>query len=155
MRVVGEGIEPGLYSIEQALRLAEEKEMDLVEVAPNVTPPVCRVIDYRKYLYEQKKKQKEMKAKTMRVVVKEIRFGPHTDEHDFNFKVKHAEKFLQDGSKVKAVVLFRGREIAFKEQGELLLLKMAQSLEEFGIVEQMPKMEGKRMNTLFTPKKRK
>ena len=137
-----------------ALALARELDLDLVEISPNAEPPVCRIIEYRKFLYDQKKKQKEIKAKQSKVVVKEIRFGPNTDDHDFNFKVKHARKFLEDGSKLKAFVFFRGRTIVFKERGEILLLKFAQELEDVGVVEQMPKLEGKRMTVMFNPKKK-
>ncbi|MCI5056875.1 MAG: translation initiation factor IF-3 [Flavobacteriales bacterium] len=153
MRVVGEGVEAAVYSLKEALMLAEEKELDLVEISPKADPPVCKLVDYKKFLYEQKKKQKEIKSKTQKVVIKEIRFGPNTDEHDYQFKLKHAEKFLADGSKVKAYVFFKGRTIVFKERGEILLLRMAQDLEEFGVVEQMPKMEGKRMIMFIAPKK--
>lgn len=134
--------------------MAREQGLDLVEIAPTAAPPVCKIIDYKKFLYEQKKKQKEIKAKTVKVVIKEIRFGPNTDEHDFNFKLKHAMKFLEDGNKVKAYVFFRGRSIVFKEQGEILLLKFAQALEEYGKVESMPSMEGKRMIMFLAPKKK-
>ncbi len=152
--MVGEGIETGVYPIEQAIKMAYDLGVDLVEIAPNVDPPVCKVVDYKKYLYEQKKKQKEIKAKAAKVVVKEIRFGPHTDEHDFNFKKNHAIKFLQDGCKVKAFVFFRGREIVFKEQGEILLLRFASELEEFGKAEQLPMLEGKKMLMVLAPKKK-
>jgi translation initiation factor IF-3 len=155
VRVVGEGIEQGLFSIDKALEIAREAGLDLVEIVPNADPPVCRVVDYKKFLYEQKKKQKEMKSKATKVVVKEIRFGPHTDEHDFNFKKNHAIKFLESGAKVKAYVMFRGRTIVFKQQGEILLLKFAQELEEVGKVEQLPVLEGKRMFMLLSPKKKK
>jgi len=141
-------------SVRDALSLAKELELDLVEISPKADPPVCRIIEYKKFLYDQKKKQKEMKAKQQKVVVKEIRFGPNTDDHDFNFKLKHAKKFLEEGSKLKAYVFFRGRTIVFKERGEILLLKFAQELEEFGTVEQLPKLEGKRMTVLFNPKKK-
>jgi len=155
VRLVGENIEEqGVYQLRDALKLAEEQELDLVEISPKADPPVCKIIDYSKFLYQQKKKQKEMKAKTTKVVVKEIRFGPQTDEHDFNFKLKHAEKFLQEGAKVKAFVFFKGRSILFKEQGEILLLKLATSLEDYGTVEQLPKLEGKRMTMFMTPKKK-
>lgn len=154
MRLVGEGIEPGVYPISKALEIAREAELDLVEIAPNVDPPVCKVVDYGKFLYEQKKKAKEIKAKAAKVVVKDIRFGPHTDEHDYNFKKNHAIKFLQDGSKVKAFVMFRGREIVFKEQGELLLLRFANDLEEFGKAEQLPVLEGKKMLMVIAPKRK-
>lgn len=155
VRVVGEGIEQGVYPIGKAVQMAEEAGMDLVEISPNAVPPVCKVIDYKKFLYEQKKKQKEIKAKAQKIVIKEIRFGPQTDEHDFNFKLKHAEKFLEEGSKVKAYVFFKGRSIMFKEQGEVVLLKLAQALEDRGTVEQLPKMDGKRMFMFIAPKKKK
>jgi len=142
-------------SIHDALELAEELELDLVEISPNADPPVCKVIDYSKFLYQQKKKQKELKARQTKIVVKEIRFGPQTDEHDYNFKLKHAQKFLNDGAKVKAYVFFKGRSILFKEQGEILLLRFAQDLEEEGKVEQLPKLEGKRMTMFISPKKKK
>lgn len=138
----------------EALKIADEKELDLVEISANADPPVCKIIDYSKFLYQQKKKQKEMKAKTQKIVVKEIRFGPHTDDHDFEFKLRHAEKFLKDGAKVKAYVFFKGRSILFKEQGEILLLKLATTLEDIGTVEQMPKLEGKRMIMMISPKKK-
>lgn len=152
--MVGENVEPGVYTISEALKLAEEQELDLIEISPNADPPVCKISDYQKYLYQQKKKQKELKAKTVRVVVKEIRFGPNTDEHDYNFKLKHAIKFLGEGSKVKAYVFFKGRSILFKDKGEILLLKFAQDLEELGKVEQLPRLEGKRMTMFLTPKKK-
>jgi len=155
VRVVGEGIEQGLFSIEKALQIAKDAGLDLVEIVPNADPPVCRVVEYKKFLYEQKKKAKEIKSKAQKVVVKEIRFGPHTDDHDFNFKKNHAIKFLEHGAKVKAYVMFRGRTIVFKQQGEILLLKFAQELEEFGKVEQLPVLEGKRMFMLLAPKKKK
>ncbi|MEN9445212.1 MAG: hypothetical protein RIS47_2103 [Bacteroidota bacterium] len=135
--------------------MAQELELDLVEIAPEANPPVCKVIDYQKFLYQQKKKQKEMKSKSTKVIVKEIRFGPQTDDHDFNFKVKHAQKFLEEGAKVKAYVFFKGRSIVFKEQGEIILLRMAQEVEEWGKVEQMPQLEGKRMTILLAPVKKK
>ncbi len=138
--------------MQEALKLADELDLDLVEISPNANPPVCKVIDYQKFLYQQKKKQKEIKAKTAKVVLKEIRFGPNTDEHDYNFKLKHAQNFLHDGAKVKAFVFFKGRSILYKEQGEILLLRLAQDLEEIGKVEQLPKLEGKRMSILLTPK---
>jgi translation initiation factor IF-3 len=134
--------------------MADEMELDLVEISPKADPPVCKIIDYSKFLYHQKKKQKEMKAKSVKVVVKEIRFGPQTDDHDFNFKLRHAEKFLKEGAKVKAFVFFKGRSILFKEQGEILLLKLATALEELGSVEQLPKLEGKRMTMYISPKKK-
>lgn len=142
-------------SIQEALKLADEKELDLVEISPNSDPPVCKIIDYQKFLYQQKKKQKELKAKATKIVVKEIRFGPNTDEHDYNFKLKHAIKFLEEGAKVRAYVFFKGRSILFSEQGEVLLLKFANDLEEYGKVEQLPKLEGKRMFLTVTPKKKK
>jgi translation initiation factor IF-3 len=155
VRLVGDNIEnPGIYALREALNLADELDLDLVEISPNADPPVCKIIDYSKFLYQQKKKQKEMKAKATKIVVKEIRFGPQTDEHDFNFKLKHAEKFLKEGAKVKAFVFFKGRSILFKEQGEILLLKLATALEELGVVEQLPKLEGKRMTMYISPKKK-
>jgi translation initiation factor IF-3 len=141
--------------VQEALALADELGLDLVEISPNADPPVCKVIDFSKFIYQQKKKQKELKARQTKVVVKEIRFGPQTDEHDYNFKLKHAQKFLNDGAKVKAFVFFKGRSILFKEQGEILLLRFAQDLEEEAKVEQMPKLEGKRMTIFLTPKKKK
>ena len=155
VRLVGDNIEnPGIYPLREALKIADELELDLVEISPKADPPVCKVIDYSKFLYQQKKKQKEIKAKSVKVIVKEIRFGPQTDEHDFNFKMRHAEKFLKEGAKVKAFVFFKGRSILFKEQGEILLLKLATSLEEVGTVEQLPKLEGKRMTMYISPKKK-
>lgn len=141
-------------SLEQALKIAQEMELDLVEISPKADPPVCKVIEYKKFLYEQKKKAKELKAKQSKVSVKEIRFGPNTDDHDLMFKLKHARKFLEEGNKVKAFVFFRGRTIVFKERGHILLLKFAQELEDIGLVEQMPKLEGKRMTMFITPKKK-
>jgi len=135
--------------------MAQDMELDLVEISPNADPPVCKVINYQKFLYQQKKKQKEMKAKAVKVVVKEIRFGPNTDDHDFEFKLRHAEKFLKEGAKVKAYVFFKGRSILFKEQGEILLLRFATELEDLGKVEQLPRLEGKRMTMFITPKKKK
>lgn len=155
VRVVGENVEQGIYSVEDARAMAEDLGLDLVEISPSADPPVCRIIDYKKFLYEQKKKQKELKAKQQTVEMKEIRFGPNTDEHDLNFKLKHARKFLEEGHKVKAFVFFRGRTIVFKERGEILLLKFAQELEDVGIVESMPKLEGKRMIMFIVPKKKK
>jgi translation initiation factor IF-3 len=153
VRIVGENIEtPGVYSITEALKMADELELDLVEISPNADPPVCRIIDLQKFLYQQKRKQKEMKSNSVKVIVKEIRFGPQTDDHDYQFKLKHAEKFLQEGSKVKAFVFFKGRSILFKEQGEILLLRLANDLEEIGKVEQLPKLEGKRMTITLTPR---
>jgi translation initiation factor IF-3 len=153
--VVGDDIEAGVYSIEDAIKMAEDLGVDLVEIAPNVDPPVCKIIDYGKFLYELKKKAKEVKAKAAKVVVKDIRFGPHTDEHDYLFKKNHAMKFLQEGSKVKAFVFFRGREIVFKEQGTILLLRFASELEEWGKAEQLPVLEGKKMLMVLAPKKTK
>jgi len=141
-------------SIQEALKIAEAQGLDLVEISPKVDPPVCRVVDYSKFLYQLKKKQKELKSKSVKVVVKEIRFGPNTDEHDYNFKLKHAQKFLEDGAKVKAFVFFKGRSILFKEKGEILLLKFAQDLEEIGKVERLPVLEGKRMIMFIAPKKK-
>lgn len=155
VRVVGENIEVGVYPIRKALAIAEEQGLDLVEISPKAVPPVCKVIDYKKFLYEQKKRDKALKSKATKVVVKEIRFGPQTDEHDYEFKKKHAIKFLQDGAKLKAYVFFKGRSIIFKDQGQILLLKLAQELEEYGKVEQMPKLEGKRMIMFIAPKKDK
>jgi translation initiation factor IF-3 len=152
VRVVGENIKVDVYPIQQAIKLAQDQGLDLVEISPNADPPVCKVVDYSKFKYEQKKKQKEIKAKALKVVIKEIRFGPNTEEHDFNFKVKHAENFLKEGSKVKATVTFFGRSIVYKERGEILLLKFAQALEEHGKVEAMPRLEGKRMSMLLMPK---
>ncbi len=141
-------------SIKDALRKAQESELDLVEISPNAEPPVCKIVDYKKFLYEQKKKQKEIKAKQAQVVVKEIRFGPNTEDHDFNFKLNHAKGFLKEGSKVKAYVFFKGRAIVFKDRGEILLLRFAQELEEFGSVEQLPKLDGKKMIMMIAPKKK-
>ncbi len=154
VRIVGDESEPKVYSIFQALKLAEEKELDLVEISPNAQPPVCRIIDYSKFLYQLKKRQKEQKAKQVKVNVKEIRFGPQTDDHDYNFKLKHAKGFLEDGDKVKAYVFFKGRSILFKEQGEVLLLRFANDLEEFAKVDQLPVLEGKRMIIQLSPKKK-
>ena len=152
VRLIGEGIEPGVYPIAEALRMAQEQEVDLVEVSPNAVPPVCRLIDYKKFLYEKKKKEKEMKANAHKSEVKEIRFTPNTDDHDFDFKSKHAEKFLREGNKVKTYVQFKGRAIMFKERGELILLKFAERLADVGTLEGMPLMEGKRMIVIFAPK---
>jgi len=152
VRVVGENVNIGVYSIHEALRMAEDMSLDLVEISPKADPPVCKIIDYSKFKYEQKKKQKEIKARAQKTVVKEIRFGPNTDDHDFNFKAKHAMNFLKDGAKVKAYVHFVGRTIVFKERGEILLLRFMQELEEYGKVEQMPKLEGKRMTVILSPK---
>ncbi|KAA6349810.1 Translation initiation factor IF-3 [termite gut metagenome] len=154
VRIVGDDIESKVYPISQALQIAEHAGVDLVEISPNAEPPVCRVIDYSKFLYQLKKRQKEQKAKQVKVNVKEIRFGPQTDEHDYNFKLKHAKSFLEDGDKVKAYVFFKGRSILFKEQGEVLLLRFANDLEEYGKVDQMPLLEGKRMIIFLSPKKK-
>ncbi len=153
VRLVGDNVEQGVYPTSQALKIAEDQGLDLVEISPNAAPPVCRVIDYQKFLYQQKKRQKEQKAKSVKVVVKEIRFGPQTDDHDYAFKLKHAKGFLEEGAKVKAYVFFKGRSILFKEQGEVLLLRFANDLEDYGRVEQMPLLEGKRMIIVLTPKK--
>jgi len=155
VRVVGEEIEAQVMTLQEALRLADSMELDLVEISPTADPPVCKIVDYQKFLYQQKKKQKEIKAKSAKVIVKEIRFGPNTDDHDYNFKLKHAIKFLEEGAKVKSYVYFKGRSILFKEQGEVLLLRFANDLEEYGKPEQMPRLEGKRMIVSFSPKKKK
>ncbi len=154
IRVVGENVEPGVRSLRDGIAMADELGLDLVEISPKADPPVCKIIDYKKFLYEQKKKQKEIKSKAQKVVIKEIRFGPQTDEHDYEFKKKHAEKFLKEGAKLKAYVFFKGRSILFKDQGQLMLLRLATELEELGTVEQMPKMEGKRMIMFIAPKKK-
>ncbi|MEE0978409.1 MAG: translation initiation factor IF-3 [Muribaculaceae bacterium] len=154
VRIVGDNVENGVYTIQEALRMADEMGLDLIEISPTAQPPVCKILDYQKFLYQQKKRQKEQKAKATKVVVKEIRFGPQTDDHDYNFKLKHAISFLQEGSKVKAYVFFKGRSILFKEQGEVLLLRFANDLEEYGKVEQMPLLEGKRMIIMLSPKKK-
>ena len=153
VRLVGDNVQQGIYPIQQARKIAEDLQLDLVEIAAGAEPPVCRVLDYQKYLYQQKKKAKEMKANQTQIQVKEVRFGPQTDDHDYNFKLRHAIGFLEDGNKVKASVFFRGRSIMFKDQGELLLLRFASDLENYALVEQMPQMEGKRMGMLFSPKK--
>lgn len=153
VRVVGENIEPGVYSLREALAMAEAAGMDLVEISPNAEPPVCRIIDYSKFLYQLKKKQKEIKAKSVKVVVKEIRFGPQTDDHDFNFKLKHAKEFLQEGAKVRAYVFFKGRSILFKDQGSSLLSRFVAELEDYGKLESAPKLEGKKMIVVLAPKK--
>jgi len=155
VRLVGDNVEEGVYPISQALKLAEEKELDLVEIAATATPPVCRIIDFNKFLYEKKRREKEIKAKTQKTVIKDIRFTPNTDDHDFEFKAKHAERFLSEGDKVKAFVQFKGRAIVFKERGELLLLKFAQRLEDFGVLEKLPVLEGKNMIIFLSPKKKK
>src|SRR4029077_8835732 len=155
VRLVGDNVEVGVYSIQEALRMAQDQQLDLVEISPQADPPVCKIIDYNKFLYEKKKKEKEMKAKSKVSEVKEIRFTPNTDDHDFDFKSKHAENFLKDGNKVKAYVQFKGRAIQFQERGQLLLLKFAERLNEFGTLESMPKMEGRRMLAMFAPKGKK
>jgi len=151
---VGDNVEVGIYSTNEALRIARNLELDLVEISPKASPPVCKILEYKKFLYEQKKRDKALKSKATKIVVKEIRFGPQTDEHDYQFKKKHAEKFLKEGAKLKAFVFFKGRSIIFKEQGQILLLRLAQDLEEIGKVEQMPELEGKRMIMYITPKKK-
>jgi translation initiation factor IF-3 len=153
--LVGDNVEVGIYPIAKAIAQAEEQGLDLVEISPKADPPVCKIIDYKKFLYEQKKREKVMKAKATKVIIKEIRFGPNTDDHDYEFKKKHAEKFLKDGAKLKAYVFFKGRSIVYKDKGEILLLRLAQELEEFGKVEQMPKLEGKRMTMFIAPKTKK
>ncbi|MBT4915334.1 MAG: translation initiation factor IF-3 [Formosa sp.] len=153
LRLVGDNVEVGVYSLSQALAIAREQEVDLVEISPKAVPPVCKVMDYKKFLYEQKKRDKAIKSKATKVIVKEIRFGPQTDDHDYAFKRKHAEKFLKEGAKLKAFVFFKGRSIIYQEQGQILLLRLAQDLEDLGKVEQMPKLEGKRMIMFISPKK--
>lgn len=155
VRLVGDNITVGVYTIQEAIKMAQEQQLDLVEISPTADPPVCKIIDYNKFLYEKKKKEKEQKAKSKTSEVKEIRFTPNTDDHDFDFKAKHAEKFLKDGNKVKAYVQFKGRAIQFKERGELLLLKFAERLNDAGVLEGMPKMEGKRMLAIWAPKSQK
>lgn len=152
--MVGDNTEPGIVNLRDALDLAQKLELDLVEISPAANPPVCKIMDYQKFLYEQKKKQKEMKSKATKIVVKEIRLGPNTDDHDFKFKVNHAIGFLKDGNKVKVDVFFRGRSIVYKDQGEILLLRFAEACIEFGKPEQMPKLEGKRMIMILTPSKK-
>ena len=154
MRLVGENIEVGVYTLSKALEIAKELGVDLVEISPNATPPVCKAMDYKKFVYEQKKREKSLKSKATKVIIKEIRFGPNTDDHDYEFKKKHAIKFLTDGAKLKAYVFFKGRSIIFKDKGQILLLRLAQELEEYGKVEQMPKLEGKRMIMFISPKKK-
>tara|TARA_B100001027_G_scaffold216836_2_gene194597 strand:- start:529 stop:993 length:465 start_codon:yes stop_codon:yes gene_type:complete len=154
LRLVGENVQVGVYKLAKALSIAKEKELDLVEISPNAEPPVCKVMDYKKFLYEQKKREKALKSRTAKVIIKEIRFGPNTDDHDYNFKKKHAEKFLKEGSKLKAFVFFKGRSIIFKEKGQILLLRLAQDLEKIGKVEQMPQLEGKRMIMFIAPIKK-
>ena len=150
---MGENVEVGVYTLSKALEIAKEQEVDLVEISPNATPPVCKAMDYKKFVYEQKKREKSLKSKATKVIIKEIRFGPNTDDHDYQFKKKHAEKFLNEGAKLKAFVFFKGRSIIYKDKGEILLLRLAQDLEDFGKVEQMPKLEGKRMTMFVAPKK--
>lgn len=151
--MVGDNVEQGIYSFEEAIRIADQLELDLVEISPNAVPPVCKIVDYQKFLYQQKKREKEAKAKSTKIILKEIRFGPQTDDHDYNFKLKHAQEFLKEGCKVKAYVFFKGRSILFKEQGEVLLLRFANDLEEYAKVDQLPQLEGKRMIIMFSPKK--
>ncbi len=156
VRLVGENVEPNtVVTLKEALAMADEMELDLIEISPKAEPPVCRIADYQKFLYQQKRKAKEIKAKQVKVVIKEIRFGPQTDDHDYNFKLKHAENFIKEGAKVKASVFFRGRSIVFKEQGEILLLRFATDLEEIAKVEMMPKLDGKKMNMILAPKGKK
>ena len=152
---MGDNVEQGIYPFEQALKIADDLELDLVEISPTAVPPVCKVVDYQKFLYQLKKREKEQKAKTAKVILKEIRFGPQTDDHDYNFKLKHAQEFLKEGCKVKAYVFFKGRSILFKEQGEMLLARLATDLEDFAKVDQLPQLEGKRMIIMFSPKKPK
>lgn len=151
--MVGDNVEVGVYSLNKALEIARDLELDLVEISPKAVPPVCKILEYKKFLYEQKKREKALKSKATKVVIKEIRFGPQTDEHDYEFKKKHAIKFLSEGAKLKAFVFFKGRSIVFKEQGQILLLRLAQELEEYGKVEQLPQLEGKRMIMFIAPKK--
>ena len=151
--MVGDNVDIGIYPLSKAQDIANNLDLDLVEISPNASPPVCKVLDYKKFLYEQKKREKQLKSKSTKVIVKEIRFGPQTDEHDYEFKKKHAEKFLKDGAKLKAFVFFKGRSIIYKDQGEILLLKLAQDLESLGKVEQLPKLESKKMIMIMSPKK--
>ena len=153
--MVGDEVEANIYPLDEALKIAKDLALDLVEISPNAEPPVCKVIDYRKFIYDQKKKLRTIKSKAQKIVIKELRFGPNTGEHDFKFKLKHAINFLADGAKVKAFVFFRGRSIIFKEQGQILLLKLAQALENVGVVEEMPKLDGKKMIMIIAPKKKK
>ena len=153
--MVGEGGEPNIVSLDEALTIARNLNLDLVEISPKAEPPVCKIIDYKKFIYDQKKKQKAIKSKAQKVVIKELRFGPNTGEHDFDFKLKHAKSFLEDGSKVKAFVFFRGRSIIFKDKGQILLLRLAQALEDIGVVETMPMLDGKKMIMIIAPKKKK
>ena len=154
MRLVGDNVEVGVYPLNKALSIAKDLELDLVEISPKASPPVCKILEYKKFLYEQKKRDKALKAKSTKIIVKEIRFGPNTDEHDYEFKKKHAEKFLKEGAKLKAFVFFKGRSIVFKAKGQLLLLRLAQDLEEIGKVEQMPLLEGKKMIMFIAPRKK-
>ncbi len=153
--IAGRTVSPDIYPTSQALKWAQDMELDLVEISPNADPPVCKIVDFKKFLYEKKKKDKQIKNKTAKTVIKEIRFGPNTDEHDFNFKLKHAQKFLTDGAKVKAYVFFKGRTIVFKDRGELLLLRLLKELEDYGAAEELPKLEGRRMIVIISPKKKK
>ena len=153
--MVGDEVEPNIYPLDEALKIASDLSLDLVEISPNAEPPVCKVIDYKKFIYDQKKKLRTIKSKAQKVVIKELRFGPNTGEHDFEFKLKHARSFLADGAKVKAFVFFRGRSIIFKEQGQILLLRLAQALEDVGVVEEMPKLDGKKMIMIIAQKKKK
>jgi len=153
VRLVGDNVEQGVYAVVEAQKIARELNLDLIEISPNAVPPVCRILDYQKFIYQQKKRQKEQKAKSVKIVVKEIRFGPQTDDHDYNFKLKHAKSFLEEGAKVKAYVFFKGRSILFKEQGEVLLLRFANDLEDYAKVEQLPALEGKKMIIMLAPKK--
>ncbi len=153
--MVGDEVEPNIYPLDEALKIAKDLALDLVEISPNAEPPVCKVIDYKKFIYDQKKKLRTIKSKAQKVVIKELRFGPNTGEHDFEFKLKHARSFLADGAKVKAFVFFRGRSIIFKDQGQILLLKLAQALEDVGVVEEMPKLDGKKMIMIIAQKKKK
>ena len=155
VRLVGDNVEQGVFSYEEAIRIADQLELDLVEISPNAVPPVCKIVDYQKFLYHQKKREKEQKAKSSKVILKEIRFGPQTDDHDYNFKLKHAQEFLKEGCKVKAYVFFKGRSILFKNQGEQLLARFATDLEDYAKVDQLPQLEGKRMIIMFSPKKTK
>lgn len=152
VRLVGDNVETGVFSITEAIRIADDLELDLVEISPNADPPVCKIVDYQKFLYQQKKREKEQKSKQTKVVVKEIRFGPQTDDHDYNFKLKHALEFIKEGCKLKAYVFFKGRSILFKEQGEVLLLRLASDLEDVAKVDSLPQLEGKRMIIMFSPK---
>ncbi|MCY3998945.1 MAG: translation initiation factor IF-3 [Flavobacteriaceae bacterium] len=153
IRLVGNNVDVGIYTLDRALEIAREKELDLVEISPKAKPPVCKILDYKKFLFEQRRREKEIKSRASKVIVKEIRFGPNTDEHDYEFKKKHAIKFLNEGAKIKAFVFFKGRSIMFKDKGHILLLRLAQELEEYGKIEKMPELEGKRMTMIINPKK--